>query len=114
MSDEKLYDVDNRDIIAQGEVYARHVVAMTREALHNKADIAAELAHRDIRIAELACVLEGKRRELAAAMAERNAEVDRAERHRLAVFRLRKQLLDLRNRCERAEKRAPHGGEDPR
>ena len=37
-----------RDIVAQGEHYIRHVSAMTDEDLHDKSDIAAELAHRDI------------------------------------------------------------------
>lgn len=43
----------DRDIMAMGEYYARHVVAMTAEGLHDKADIAAELAYRDMRLAEL-------------------------------------------------------------
>ena len=43
----------DRDIIAQGEYYVRHVSAMTGEDLHNKSCIAAELAHRDIEIAKL-------------------------------------------------------------
>ena len=51
MSDELLYAIRNH--MAQGEYYIRHVDHMTREGLHNKSDIAAELAHRDIRIAEL-------------------------------------------------------------
>ena len=42
-----------RDIVAQGEYYARHVSAMTAEGLHHKSHIAAELAHRDIVIAKL-------------------------------------------------------------
>ena len=42
-----------RDIIGQGQVYANHVSAMTREKLHSKSDIAAELAHRDIQNGEL-------------------------------------------------------------
>lgn len=48
---EKLYA--ERDIIAQGEFYTRHVCAMTAEGLWDKSSIAAELAHRDQRIAEL-------------------------------------------------------------
>lgn len=42
-----------RDIESQGEHYVNHVMAMTSESLHGKSNIAAELAHRDIRIAEL-------------------------------------------------------------
>lgn len=48
-----------RDIMAQGQHYMRHLEAMTCEGLHAKSDIAAELAARDIEIerlrAELAC-----------------------------------------------------------
>lgn len=36
-----------------GNHYCRHVVAMTKEGLHSKSDIAAELGFRDARIAEL-------------------------------------------------------------
>lgn len=45
----KLYG--ERDAIKQGSYYIRHVEAMTAEHLHSKADIAAELAHRDILLA---------------------------------------------------------------
>ena len=48
----------DRDIIAQGEVYTKHVSAMTTEGLHDKSDIAAELAHRDIAIESLEAELE--------------------------------------------------------
>ena len=37
-----------RDVTQQGAYYLRHVSAMTAEGLHDKSDIAAELAHRDI------------------------------------------------------------------
>jgi hypothetical protein len=46
----------DRDIMAldkDGGHYCRHVMAMTREDLHGKSDIAAELAWRDWRIAQL-------------------------------------------------------------
>ena len=43
----------DRDIMGQRDHYAKHVQAMTSENLHCKSDIAAELAHRDIRIAEI-------------------------------------------------------------
>lgn len=42
-----------RDVIAldeQGGYYIRHVIAMTREKLYLKSDVAAELAFRDMRI----------------------------------------------------------------
>jgi len=51
MSEEKLYAT--RDIISQEPYYSKHVFALTAENLHSKSDIAAELAHRDITIAEL-------------------------------------------------------------
>lgn len=41
------------ELDAAGGYYCRHVAAMTEEGLHSKADIAAELAHRDNRIDEL-------------------------------------------------------------
>jgi hypothetical protein len=47
----KLYA--ERDVLKQGQHYVRHVEAMTAEGLHSKADIAAELAHRDIQIEQL-------------------------------------------------------------
>ena len=42
-----------RDIEDLGELYLRHVNAMTAERLHDKSHIAAELAWRDSRIADL-------------------------------------------------------------
>lgn len=45
---QKLYA--ERDAIALGQLYVDHVCAMTGEALHEKSDIAAELAWRDARI----------------------------------------------------------------
>ena len=47
----KLYD--KRDIEGQEQYYLDHIMAMTGEDLHSKSDIAAELAHRDIEIANL-------------------------------------------------------------
>ena len=43
----------DRHVMDQGQVYIDHVMAMTAEELHSKADIAAELAHRDIVIQTL-------------------------------------------------------------
>lgn len=42
-----------RNAMEQGQFYIDHVMAMTAEELHSKADIAAELAHRDIIIKNL-------------------------------------------------------------
>lgn len=47
----KLYA--KRSVMEQGKYYIDHVMAMTAEGLHSKADIAAELAHRDIEIQQL-------------------------------------------------------------
>lgn len=47
-----------RDVDAQGVCYLNHLHAMTHEGLHKKAAIAAELAHRDILIAEQAAEIE--------------------------------------------------------
>ncbi|WGH49593.1 hypothetical protein [Alishewanella phage vB_AspM_Slicko01] len=44
---------DAYELDVAGEYYATHISAMTREALHSKSDIAAELAHRDMVIAQL-------------------------------------------------------------
>lgn len=46
------YDKD-RDNAALGKFYTDHVLAMTREGLHKKSDIASELAVRDMEIARL-------------------------------------------------------------
>lgn len=45
-----------RDIMSldkSGGYYCRHIWSMTSEQLHSKSDIAAELGHRDMVIAEL-------------------------------------------------------------
>ena len=52
----KLYIHD--DHMEQGNVYMKHLSAMTKEQLHSKADIAGELAGRDLVIARLATALE--------------------------------------------------------
>lgn len=46
-------DRDEEALEKAGGYYSRHVLAMTAENLHRKSDIAAELAWRDMRIAEL-------------------------------------------------------------
>ena len=43
---------------AQGSYYTKHVCHMTKEGLHDKSEIAAELAHRDIKITRLTEKLE--------------------------------------------------------
>ena len=66
MTNEKLYA--ERDICEQDEkggFYFKHALAMTAEGLHSKSDIAAELAHRDLRIQQLEAVLNSTRDYLA-------------------------------------------------
>ena len=46
-----------RDHMAQGQHYVRHIDAMTREGLHSKSRIAGELAARDIEIERLRATL---------------------------------------------------------
>lgn len=48
---------EERDHLALGDDYLRHVDAMTREGLHAKSAIAAELAYRDARIRQLEAAL---------------------------------------------------------
>ncbi len=43
---------EKRNIMIQGQFYLDHVSAMTVEELHSKSEIAAELAHRDMLLAE--------------------------------------------------------------
>lgn len=55
MTNEQIEQYRNFDLetVMDSEYYAKHVSAMTGEKLHSKSDIAAELAYRDKRIAEL-------------------------------------------------------------
>ena len=54
MSNEKLYaERDPEALDEAGEFYCRHVWSMTREGLHSKSAIAAELGYRDMQIAAL-------------------------------------------------------------
>lgn len=57
----QLYDKerDAMELDQAGGFYTRHVSAMTREQLHSKSDIAAELGHRDMLISELKEALNG-------------------------------------------------------
>lgn len=47
----------DRDHMALGDYFVRHVSAMTAEGLHSKSDIAAELAWRDAEITRLRAAL---------------------------------------------------------
>jgi len=46
-------EYEKRDPMKLGEYFITHMEAMTAEGLHDKADIAAELAHRDMLIDSL-------------------------------------------------------------
>lgn len=48
----KIYtNIDNDDLL--GDMYVKHICAMTGESLHSKAEIACELAARDLVIKKL-------------------------------------------------------------
>ena len=53
MSNKQYAERDAYELDVAGGYYSRHVSAMTSEGLHSKSDIAAELGHRDMVIAEL-------------------------------------------------------------
>lgn len=59
---ENIYDEDRIELCmdsdSMGGLYGMHINRMTREGLHSKAMIAAELAYRDDRIAELEAQLQ--------------------------------------------------------
>ena len=74
---EKLYA--KRDHEAQGDAYIKHVSAMTGEGLHLKSAIAAELAHRDLRIAELEARLPKNARQMHAYILPQSAGGGRSE-----------------------------------
>ena len=46
------YEIGNRDPRSMGKFYTKHISAMTEEGLYEKSDIAAELAWRDMQLAE--------------------------------------------------------------
>lgn len=94
MTDTKLYA--DRDISAFPKLYGDHVSAMTREGLHNKSDIAAELAYRDSRIIRLEEKLANvENSSLAKVLVQRRdlehllQDYERTERGRLAAMRVR-------------------------
>lgn len=70
-----------------GGYYSRHVSGMTREQLHSKADIAAELAHRDM-------LIDASVARLTAVMSERAAEASEYSHHvaQLAAARASAQI----------------------
>ncbi|MDR5020524.1 hypothetical protein RF657_19360 [Yersinia rochesterensis] len=61
----KEYDIDGRIPWELEPYYSRHVIAMTREELHGKSDIACELAFRDKQIADTEAELLSLREQLA-------------------------------------------------
>lgn len=75
----------NRDHMALGDYYLRHVSAMTGEALHAKSAIAAELAHRDREIDKLHAELDTLRTGYAAAQ-QGAAYAAQDSEHQMAIM----------------------------
>ena len=65
-------EYSDRKIRQQGNHYTKHIMAMTVEGLHDKSDIAAELAHRDILVEELT-------QQLAAALVDKDCWLTNAK-----------------------------------
>jgi hypothetical protein len=84
MSNAKLYPP--QDPIELGAHYTRHIEAMTAEGLHSKADIAEQLAWRDLEIENL-------RRAV-------SLENDCSEQYRMEAERLRGELEVIQGRYE--------------
>ena len=99
-------DIDSSELAPH---YSKHVMAMTAEGLHSKSDIAAELAWRDARIAQL----EQWQRDMVAKAAEKSLDgyrdlgqrTAKAEAERDEAFAKGKQVFDelLRMKDERAQ-----------
>lgn len=93
--DEKQYA--ERDIMGldkEGRHYSRHLSAMTGEDLHDKSDIAAELAYRDAKIAKLQAQVDVRDHMLS----EKNSRYNRVRADRNRVQRERDAaLLALRD-----------------
>ena len=75
-----------RDHMAQGEHYLRHVDAMTREGLHAKSRIAGELAARDIEIERAWAARDAAVADLEAHAAAEVRRAVAAERHRISAL----------------------------
>lgn len=94
-----------RDIEALGQHYANHVDAMTREGLHDKTAIAAELAFRDALLEQCEAALDDS---FAALQMSRGKSHSTAEKARLNI--LRKELLHDRLPATLAALRAAKRG----
>jgi hypothetical protein len=70
-------DIEALDVA--GDFYVRHVSAMTAEGLHDKMDIAAELAYRDYRIHNLEVKIHELKQELFHDCVKNNANVARVK-----------------------------------
>jgi len=87
-----------RDPVALGEYYMKHLVAMTSEKLHAKSEIAAELAFRDAEIERL------KHVPLIERLAYRRQELDtvreegRKQGYQQALNEMKKQLEALQEK----------------
>lgn len=87
MSSKKHYE--RRDVESLGQHYMAHLAAMTAESLHDKCDIAAELAYRDADLAAL-------RTELEQVKASRDEAVQRAVKWRDSGSRIAVEAENLK------------------
>jgi hypothetical protein len=67
---------DHMFLDKDGNYYSKHVLAMTKEGLHDKSDIAAELAYRDHDIAKLRELCDEMAKELQSALTLYNCSMD--------------------------------------
>jgi uncharacterized protein YbcI len=93
-----------RDPVAQGDYYTRHVLAMTREGLRGKSQIAEELAFRDMEIARLNGMLSEKSETVVYRASNRQQELDtvreegRKQGYQQALNEMKKQLEALQEK----------------
>ena len=83
----------DRDVIKLGKYYTRHVEAMTSEGLHEKSDIAAELAWRDLELERLREILHGRDEQYGRWAATKNNTADQQEEE---IERLEKERDEAR------------------
>ena len=80
------------DHMEQGNIYMKHLSAMTKEQLHSKADIAGELAGRDIVIAKLTNFLED-----AVKIIDTTSDVNLLNSHRSELITLSNEIQNFFN-----------------
>jgi len=93
-----------RNPIALGDYYTRHVLAMTREGLHSKSQIAEELAFRDMEIDYFKKRLFAERDPIVERASNRQQELDtvweegRKQGYQQALNDVKKQLESLQEK----------------